>query len=342
MTERPIFLGIDCGATTSKVCGVDGEGHILSREMRQRPTQSEAGPEAVLQGWMDGLEDFLAGIERDWSSVSGVGLAIPGPYLGYGVLGPMPNMPKSLTGWRFLDELKTAVRTKSGRSIPVTTANDGALAGLAEARFLQRQSPGSVLMFAPGSGLGCSFVSADGKVLLGDHGAAAIFSHMPAPYAELGLPAFQCGCGRSWGCFEAYTAISGLPQLVQHLRATFPQHPLCRKLHLDKADVLPLRAMAQTGDSLALKVFEIQARALGLAVSAACMAYDPTHVVIGGGVMDKETTTSAFRQQYLETVRIAATPHCWGDIEAIHFYEASLGELSQAVGAALYAKMQSN
>lgn len=342
MTERPIFLGIDCGATTSKVCGIDGEGTILSNEVRQRPTRSEDGPEAVLQGWMEGLEDFLAGIGRAWDSVSGVGLAIPGPYLSYGVLGPMPNMPKSLTGWRFLDALKTAVQTKSGRSISVTTANDGVLAGLAEARFLQRHSPGSVLMFAPGSGLGCSFVSAHGNVLLGDHGAAAIFSHMPAPYAELDLPAFHCGCGRSWGCFEAYTAISGLAQLVHHLREAFPEHPLCQKPDLEKADVLPLRAMAQTGDPLALRVFEIQASALGLAVSAACMAYDPTHVVIGGGVMDKEATTSAFRQQYLETVRIAAARHCWVDIEAIHFYEASLGELSQAVGAALYAQMPQN
>lgn len=341
MNAKGIYLGVDCGATTSKFCGVDLAGNPLSDSVRQRATNSEAGAQAIVAGWLEGLEAFLSEMTFDWSQVLGIGLAIPGPYLAHGVLGPMPNMPKSLTGWHFLNELRAAVRVRSGRPIPVETANDGLLAGLAEARLLQRQSPGSVLMFAPGSGLGCSFVSEDAKLLQGDHGAAAIFSHMPAPYAELDLPAFRCGCGRTWGCFEAYTTISGLPQLVQHLSATFPHHPLCKKPHLDKADVLPLREMAQTGDPLALNVFDVQAQALGLAVTAACMAYDPTHVVIGGGIMDKEATTPHFRKRYLETVRNAATRHCWGDINAIHLHEAVLGELSQAVGAALYAQAKS-
>lgn len=341
MSANGIFLGVDCGATTSKFCGVDIAGNPLSDSVQQRATNSEAGAQPILAGWMEGLEAFLSGIACDWSQVLGVGLAIPGPYLAHGVLGPMPNMPKSLAGWHFLDELRAAVRLRSGRPIPVETANDGLLAGLAEARLLQAQLPGSVLMFAPGSGLGCSFVSDDGKLLQGDHGAAAIFSHMPAPYAELGLPAFHCGCGRSWGCFEAYTTISGLPQLVQQLSNDFPDHPLSKKSSIKKVDVLPLREMAQGNDPLALKVFDIQAQALGLAVTAACMAYDPTHVVIGGGIMDKEATTPQFRQRYLENVRFGASRHHWGDINELRLHEAVLGELSQAVGAALYAQGKS-
>src|SRR5215213_7532450 len=39
-------------------------------------------------------------------------------------------------------------------------------------------------------------------------------SHMPAPLHLLGVPAYSCGCGRSWGCIEMYTALAGLPYLL--------------------------------------------------------------------------------------------------------------------------------
>jgi glucokinase len=338
MDTARIYLGIDCGATTSKVSAIDVRGAVLTDTLRQRPTCSEQGPAAIVKGWVNALCDLLADLALDWSAVASVGLAIPGPYLGYGVLGPMPNMPDSLTGWHFLDDLAASIASVAGDSIPVVTANDGLLAGLAEARRIQADRAGSVLMFAPGSGLGCSFVSADGHLLQGDHGAAAILSHTPAPHALLGLPAFNCGCGRTWGCFETYTAISGLPQLVQHLLPQFPQHPLAQKTTLSKADCLPLRGLAQSGDPLALAVFELQAKALGLAVCVASMAYDPTHIVIGGGLMDPEVTTERFRADYLKTVEKSAAINLWGDPKELSFHIAALGELSQAVGAAFYAQ----
>lgn len=181
-----IYLGIDCGATTSKVGGVDASGGILSRELRQAETRGTEGPHAMVAGWMEGAEGFLRDQGHAWSEVAGVGLAIPGPYLAYGVLGLQPNLPRTLEGWRFLDDLAAAVRTAAGREVPVVTANDGQLGGLAEASVLQSHTPGSVLMLAPGSGLGCAYVHADGKLLQGDHRAAAILGHMPAPHAKLG------------------------------------------------------------------------------------------------------------------------------------------------------------
>jgi glucokinase len=340
MTGRSrIFVGIDCGATTSKFSAVDAAGRCLFRQLYQRPTLSGEGPPAMVASWLAGVAHILESIDCSWDDVCGVGLAMPGPYLGYGILGKMPNMSASLTGWHYLDDLSVAMDAVAGRRIPVVTANDGQLAGLGEAFLLQQQHQGSVLMLAPGSGLGCSFVDADGHVLEGDHRAAVILCHMPAPYELLGLPRFRCGCGRDWGCFEAYTTLSGLPQLLQIFLPQFPDHPLNDGLAFSnlKQKALALRGLAQAGDPLALAIFDLQAQALGYAVAVGCMAYDPTHVVIGGGLMDKGSTTVEFRRRYIDTVKESAATYLWIEPGMLHFHEATLGELSQAVGAALLA-----
>ena len=38
---------------------------------------------------------------------------------------------------------------------------------------------------------------------------------MPAPLHLLGLEAYPCGCGRTWGCVEVYTSLAGLPHLLE-------------------------------------------------------------------------------------------------------------------------------
>jgi len=328
--QETVYLGIDCGATTSKVAGVDAAGRPLANRLRQAPTRSSEGAAAIIEGWMEGVCGFMAEHGLRWEQVGGVGLAIPGPYRGYGVLGPMPNMPKALDGWRFLDELSAAVEQAAGRTVRVVTANDGLLAGVAEARLLQRDRRGSVLMLAPGSGLGCSFVDAEGRLLHGDHQAAVILCHMPAPCERLGLPAYPCGCGRDWGCFEAYTTIAGLPR--------YPEHELARSAEPVRAKALSLRGRAQAGDALALEIFDKQAQALGYAAAAGCMAYDPSHVVIGGGLMDPEATGAAFRKRYLDRVQGAAAEYLWVDPAELAWHQARLGELSQAIGAALLSQ----
>ncbi|MDP0496065.1 MAG: ROK family protein [Verrucomicrobiota bacterium JB024] len=333
----PVYLGIDCGATTSKIGGVDARGAIISTTLRQRPTRGEDGPVAIIEGWMEGADAFLRDEGLSWDDVGGVGLAIPGPYQDYGILGPQPNLPRSLDGWHFLDDLTASVAKAARREITVVTANDGQLAGLGEAKRVQAITPGGVLMLVPGSGLGCSYVHADGTLLEGDHRAAAILCHMPAPHVKLGLPPFQCGCGRDWGCFEAYTSLSGLPQLLSHFLPQFPNHSLASPASPAKEKALALRELAQQGDPLALAIFDLQARAMGAAVATGCMAYDPTHIVIGGGLIDPEATTPAFRQRYLEGIKHSTAEYVWVEIDKLHFHEASLGELSQATGAALLA-----
>ena len=60
--------------------------------------------------------------------------------------------------------------------------------------------------------------------------------------------------------------------------------------------------------------------------------------MIGGGLMDPEATTPEFRDRYLRILSESALPCLWPTQRArVKILPASLGELSQAIGAALAA-----
>ena len=341
MPTRHIFLGTDGGATTSKVGAVWDDGTAVSTKLLQRPTGAENGPAAAVAGWVASIDEYLRQNGLSWDQVDGVGLAIPGPVQRYGVFDHSPNLPASFAGFDVHRAYSTALSERAGRPIPLVVANDGNMGGIAEAQHARGNTSGTVLMLAPGSGLGCAYMDLSGLALEGDTLAGMEAAHMPAPLHLLGMKPYPCGCGRTWGCVEVYTTISGLPYLLAEALERHPDHPLARSGGQPKERVLSLRGLAQKGDPLALEIFDFQARALGLHVAALAMALDPAFVVIGGGLMDPEATTGAFRERYLEIVRTTAVPYLWpGQRTRLAVVPAALGDLSQAVGAALAAMLQ--
>jgi glucokinase len=340
---RDIFLGTDSGATTSKTGGVFAEGQPISTQLRQSSTNSQAGTAAVVAGWLEGAAGFLKDNGLTWDRVAAVGLALPGPYRAYGVLEKSANLPESFAGWHFHADYAAALARAAGRPIPLHAGNDGDLGGVGEAARVRGNTQRTVLLLAPGSGLGAAYIDARGLPLAGDQLAGMEAGHMAAllPLIDDQLahaPRFRCGCGRDWGCIEAYSTISGLPQYLERFLPQFPDHPLARSADTPKHKALALRGLAQKGDALALKIFDTQARALGLHVANLCMALDPGIVVIGGGLIDPESTTPEFRTRYLDGIRQAAQPYLFPRQRAeLQIVPATLGELSQAIGAALLA-----
>jgi glucokinase len=337
-TKNSIYIGTDGGATTSKINAVGENGEAISTKLFQRPTNSQNGPDAVIASWIESINLFLQDNNLSWAQVKGVGLAIPGPYQGYGVLDRSANLPLSFAGWDVHSAYSRALAKAAGRTLPLIVGNDGNYGGVAEARYARGKTRSSVLMLMPGSGLGCAFVDQNGLPLDGDTLAGMEAGHMPAPLHLLGVKPFTCGCGKDWGCIEAYTTISGLPQLLAEKLPRFPNHELSTAPGTPKEKALSLRGRAQKGDLLALEIFDFQAKALGLHIANLAMALDPGIVVIGGGLMDPEATTLEFRERYLRLMRQAAEPYLWGaQRSSIKIVPAVLGDLSQAIGAALVA-----
>ena len=199
MKSRSIYIGTDSGATTSKTGGVWADGTIISHRLLQSPTSAQAGRAAVISGWIQGVAGFLREHALAWDQVAGVGLAIPGPYRSYGVLDRSANLPAEFAGWTFHADYSKALAEAAGRPISLYVDNDGRLGGVAEARHVRGDAKVSVLMLAPGSGLGCAYIDKNGLPLSGETLAGMEAAHMPAPLHLLGVRAYPCGCGRTWG-----------------------------------------------------------------------------------------------------------------------------------------------
>lgn len=338
MADTRIFIGTDCGGTTTKVGAVKADGTPVSLKLSQRPTDASGGRKAVLDAWVRAVEDYLTEYGYAWENVGGAGLAIPGPFSAPGVLGVAANLPKEFAGWDIGADYAARLSAAAGKPVKLTVGNDGNYGGVAEARLVRGTGTGTVLMLAPGSGLGVAYVDDRGLPLDGASLVGMEAGHMPAPLQLLGMPVFSCGCGRTWGCIEAYTTISGLPQLLAVMLERHPDHALASSTASVKDKVLSLRGLAQKGDALATEIFDFQARALGIHAASLCQAVDPAYIVIGGGLMDPESTTEAFRSRYMDTVRANAEPYFWpAQRERIRWSQAQLGDLSQAIGAALVA-----
>jgi glucokinase len=340
--SKQVFIGTDCGATMSKIGAVWGDGTTVSTKLYQHPTASERGPSAVVSGWVEAIGKYLEQNGLEWPQVAAVGLAIPGPYLRYGVLAHSANMPAAFDGWDFYTDYSQALAVKAGRAVPLVVGNDGAFGGVGEAQRVRGSSDATVLMLAPGSGLGTAYIDSRGLPLQGDTLAGMETAHMPAPLHLLGAKPYRCGCGRTWGCVELYTTLAGLPYLLEERLAKYPDHPLARSQDAPKKKALALRGLAQQEDPLATELFDLQAKAMGLHIANLVLALDPAFVVIGGGLMDPESTTEAFRERYLRIVGDTARPNLWPvQRDRLRILPSTLGELSQAIGAALVARVGS-
>lgn len=341
MNSKEVYIGTDSGATTSKIGAVWSDGSTVSTKLLQHPTNSHLGPDAVVQSWVEAVDEFLIQNTLSWEQVAGVGLAIPGPFLRYGVLDKSANLPQVFAGWDVHTAYSKALSAKAGREIPLVVGNDGNYGGVAEAQRVRGNSKSSVLMLAPGSGLGVAFIDSNGLPLDGDTLAGMEGGHMPAPLQLLNTKPYLCGCGREWGCVEVYTTISGLPYLLAEKLIQYPEHELAKSTAPIKEKVLSLRGLAQKGDQLALEIFDFQAKAMGIHIANLVIAMDPTYVVIGGGLMDPESTTEAFRERYLRIIHETAIPYMWTSQRTnIKIVPATLGDLSQAIGAALVSLYQ--
>lgn len=334
-----IFIGIDSGATTSKIAAVKKDGSIFPSKLLQRPTCSEGGTNAVIGAWIGAINEFLTEHKLSWDLVDGVGLAVPGPRRSYGVLDTSPNLPPEFDGWNVERDLRVALEHESGRGLPLALGNDGNFGGVAEAHRARGSEACGVVMLAPGSGLGAAYVDAAGLPMDGDTLAGMEAGHLAAPLHLLGVDAMTCGCGRDWGCYEMYTSLSGLPGLLDRVLPRFPDHVLNDRSMKDKERAMSLRGLAQRGDALALEIFDLQAKAMGLLVAELAMAVDPGCFVIGGGLIDPDATTLEFRERYLGRIKETALKYLWPtQRELLRIVPATLGELSQAVGAALVAR----
>jgi predicted NBD/HSP70 family sugar kinase len=328
-----VVVGLDNGGNKNNATVLLPSGRFLVDELLESPSRVTEGPEVAIEALLLSFDDVLrrTGVARE--RVRAVGLDTPGPASADGVIASRGSTNFSHAGWSRYD-VRAALEKRL--SLPVVYNNDGNAAALYAHHQLfgplaaQRASISAII----GTGLGGGVIE-KGQVIKGAAGFAGELGHVHVPMhglLEPGQPLPHCNCGFD-GDAESVASLTAIEKnLLPFWLTRYPDHELGKAESLAKAAKL-VRGYGESGDPLALAIFEQQAKAVGRLFTIAANFTDPDAYFLGGGVVE---AAPHFREWFLGKVRENTTlrPE---QVEVVHFEVVPHLDMAGARGAAIAA-----
>jgi len=246
----------------------------------------------------------------DLGSIIGVGIGVPGPVDGKGVVNKCVNL-----GWGVFN-IQEELSSLTG--FPVRAGNDANVAALGEAWKGGGNGCDNMVLATLGTGVGGGII-VDGKPVSGVHGAGGEIGHLVLDPAETET----CGCGKK-GCVEQYCSATGVVRVARKFLAADTRESSLRGIEdLTCKDVFDA---GKAGDALALEILEQVYEYLGRFLANVCCVVDPEIVVLGGGV-------SRAGQLLLDGAKKYFDRYIFHASHGVRFALASLGNDAGAYGA---------
>lgn len=266
-------LAVDLGATSLAVGIADLAGSLTASY--EEPCDISAGPDAVLGRAEQLLDDLLAARPAQAPPVWGLGIGLPGPVeYAYG----RPIAPPIMPGW---DGYPVRDRLARRYDVPVWVDNDVNVMALGELRLGLARGEQDIVFIKIGTGIGAGLISG-GRLHRGAQGAAGDVGHI----AVVDDVSVICRCGNI-GCLEAVAGGAALGKLATEIARDGRSPYLARRLAESQPGALEARdlgAAAMRGDALAVEIFGRTGRHIGAMLATLVNFYNPSLVVIGGGV----------------------------------------------------------
>ena len=312
------IIAADLGGTQMLAGTVDNDGRLSHRVRRE--SAGGGSLETVLAHLYAAIDDVMA---VSTEPAAAVALAVAGAIdLQKGVVTHSPNM-MSVNG----TPLRGLLSERYG--LPAVIINDASAAALAEHRLGAGRGCRHMIFLTVSTGIGGGIII-DNRLYQGADGTAGEFGHTTI---DLDGPPDSCG---GFGCLEQYASGTAIArkaaQLLRQGRRSALTAVIDKQGSLTAADVA---AAAGQGDALAREVFDEAMRCLGIGAAAVVNVFNPEIVVIGGGVSQAGALV-------FEPVRRFVAEHTYGLAAArVRIVPAELGDVAGAVGAALYAREES-
>lgn len=308
-------IAVDLGGTNIRGALVGRDGAIIRRA--SMATEAAQGPDAVIRRIIDVIGRVADGTDARVP----VGIASPGPLdPRTGTILFTPNLP----GWR---EVPLVARITGATGRPVAIQNDGNCGALGEADFGSAKGVDDLVYLALGTGIGGGVIS-NGMLVDGARGLGAEVGHV-----VIALDGPRCTCG-SVGCLEAFASGWAIRREAELVATTADGDRL-----VELAAGGPLHAgivarAAEAGDPAAIGILRRAGHALGAAIGAFTNIFNPSMVVIGGGV-------AGIGETLLAHAREAIPQHSFIDMRRdLTLSYSSLGKDTGLLGAAALAFRQ--
>jgi len=264
------LLVADLGATSTDVALADLAGGILVH--RQEASDISAGPDAVLARVGELFDACVeeAGVSSD--DVWGIGIGVPGPVE---FESGRPVSPPIMPGWDGY-----ALRDRfAARGVPVWVDNDVNVMALGEQTAGCGRGVEDFVYVKIGTGIGAGIV-VDGRIHRGAKGSAGDVGHI---YVQAGREV-TCRCGMS-GCLEAFAGGAALGRDAEAAardgRSEILRALLEEKGYLTAEDVA---TASKHGDPVSIELITEAGRLIGQMLTGIVNFFNPSLLVIGGGV----------------------------------------------------------
>ena len=301
-------FGVDLGGTTVKIAYFDEHGTMLNKW--EIPTVTAGGGQQILPDIAASIKGYMDEHDVDPASIVGVGIGVPGPVDGKGVVNKCINL-----GWGVFN-ISEALSKLTG--FPVKAGNDANVAALGEYWKGGGQGCENMVFVTLGTGVGGGIVI-DGHLVHGAHGAGGEIGHLVLNREETE----QCGCGKR-GCVEQYCSATGIVRMAyKHLASTDAFSSLRVLESISCKDIFDA---GKAGDEVALQILDKYYSLLGEFLANLCCVVNPEAVVLGGGVSKAgKVLIEGTKPYFLKNVFHAASN--------VRFELASLGNDAGAYGA---------
>jgi glucokinase len=308
-SSESLVFAVDLGGTHLRVALVDDTGRILEHLKQETPKGDSA----------EGIVAALVKAAENWDchrkSVVAASIMVPGPVDSEkAVILQAPNLPYLINF-----PLKAELEQKLGW--PVRIENDANAAAVGEMWMGAARGCRDVVSVTLGTGVGGGVI-VDGKLWRGSHGSAGEIGHTTVdPFSGL-----KCKCGNT-GCLELFASATAIVRMTREQLSSFPKS----KLKLEELTAEKVYEAGQSGDELALAVFNRFGMYLGIGLANLISLIDPQIVVIAGGAGNGWDlfATEMFRQLEERAFQTAA--------QRVKIARAECGDNAGLLGAARLA-----
>ena len=254
------YIVADVGGTHIRVARFPTQSHKPTMIKRILTQGQESPHERLIK-----LIESIIPVNEE---ISAIAVAAPGPCEPYeGIIYEAPNIP----GWTNLP-LKKLIQDHF--NIPVAIGNDANLAALGEWRYGAGIGHHHLVYITVSTGIGAGVIIND-QLLLGYHGLAAELGHITVvPNGPL------CGCGKR-GHLEAVTSGPAIARWVEQELKSGVKSSLPHNKQITAKDV---SIAASHGDKLSQDALARAGTYLGIAIADMLHVFNPSIVIIGGGV----------------------------------------------------------
>ncbi len=307
-------LVADLGATSIDVAVTDLDGRILGHF--DEPALIEAGPEVCLDRVDELFDVLLRSTHGIPGQLWGIGIGVPGPVE---FQAGRPISPPIMPGW---DGYPIRERFAARYRAPVWVDNDVNVLALGEQRSGVAAGHDDVVVVKIGTGIGAGIISS-GRIHRGAQGSAGDVGHIQITDD----PAVVCRCGNI-GCLEALAGGEAIGRAgaaaAEDGRSTRLMTALDQRGTVTAEDVA--RA-ASFGDSVAVVLLQDAGRRVGAMLASIVNFFNPTMIVIGGGVANSpDLLLASIRESVYRRSLPLAT-------RELLIQRSSLGGLAGVIGA---------